>query len=112
MIKLGKNKKELWEDLFVVWRHPATGTWWLTPVTNHHASADPAEPKRVTQNELTSGILREGAIHAGSKQEALLRHVASGRGGDVWSVSFVGYVRDDVKAAGVDTRFWLEKEAI
>ena len=79
-------KKELWEDLVVVWPDGTCGAWCVTKVINHHASKDPSAPKYVTQAELMSSTLRDDAIFAESKQEALLRYVASGRCRDLWFI--------------------------
>lgn len=79
-------KKELWEDLVVVWPDGMCGAWCVTKVINHHASEDPSAPKYVTHAELINGALRKDAIFAESKQEALLRYAVSGRCHAVWSI--------------------------
>ena len=40
----------------------------------------------ITHAELENGLLHGDVITAYSKQEAMLKHAASGRGGDVWSI--------------------------
>lgn len=80
-------KEELWENLVVVWPDAMRGAWCVAEVINHRASEDPSAPKYVTHAELVNGALREDAIFAESKQEALLRYAASGRCRvAVWSV--------------------------
>lgn len=88
------REKELWEDLFVVYQVTETGRvtetgqprWKLVRVINHNAPEDPSAPRRITHAELENGLLRGDVITAYSKQEAMLKHAASGRGGDVWSI--------------------------
>lgn len=82
-------KKELWEDLVVVWQDFDSRDWVVTRVTNHQASEDPSAPKRVTGYELVvSRISSSNVIKAGSKPEALLKYAAlGGRAGNVWSIA-------------------------
>ena len=81
-----RRRKELWEDLAVVWQEFDSGDWVVTRVTNHQASEDPSAPKCVTGCELAfSRISSFNVIKAGSKHEALLKYAASGHAGNVWS---------------------------
>lgn len=79
-------KKELCENLVVVWQDGMRGAWCITEVINHHASKDPSISKYVTHMELINSALRDDAIFAESKQEALLRYATSGRCRAVWSI--------------------------
>lgn len=79
-------KKELWENLVVVWPDGMRSAWCVTEVINHHASEDPSAPKYVTHTELINSTFREDTIFAASKQEALLRYATSGRCRAVWSI--------------------------
>ena len=79
-------KKELWEDFVVVWPDGTRGAWCVAKAISHHASEDPSAPKYVTHAELVDSALRDDAIFAASKEEALLRYAASGRCRAVWSV--------------------------
>ena len=84
-----RQRKELWEDLVVVWQEltPPDWVWHVTKVTNHHASEDLSAPKCITGNELISSAWKIGAVKAGSKQEAIMKYIMlSGWTGDIWSV--------------------------
>ena len=79
-------KKELWEDFVVVWPDGTRNAWCVAKAISHRASEDPSAPKYVTHAELINSALRDDAIFAESKEEALLRYAASGRCRAVWSV--------------------------
>ena len=81
-------QKELWEDLFVVYQvtEASKPRWKLVRVINHNAPENPSARRRITHAELENGLLYDDVITADSKQEAMLKHAASGRGGDVWSI--------------------------
>ena len=83
-----RQRKELWEDLVVVWRGLTPDcVWYVTKVTNHHASEDPSAPKCVTGSELVASIWTTDAVKAGSKQAAIMKYImSSGWTGDIWSV--------------------------
>lgn len=66
-------------------------------------------PRRITHAELENGLLRGDVITAYSKQEAMLKHAVSGRGGDIWSIksSLVSEWLDD---AAREREYALVKE--
>ena len=113
------GKKELWENLMVVWQDPVldgdmrditlAGDWYLTRVVNHHASADPSAPKYITHDELVNSALHSDMINAGSKQEALLKYAASGRAGSVWSIDAVDF-RPSMDSGDITKWYRLVKE--
>lgn len=83
------EKKELWEDLVVVWQERTpSGVWYVTKVTNHRASEDPLASKCIAGSELVAGSWAVDAVKAGSKQEAIMKYImSSGWTGDIWSVA-------------------------
>ena len=81
-------KGKLQEDLAVIWQDFDSGDWAVTRVTGYKTSEDADAPKRVTGLELVSSrIFSSNVIKAGSKHEALLKYVASGHTGNVWSIA-------------------------
>lgn len=103
-------KKELWENLVVIWLpNDPPGDWCVSKVVNHHASADPTAPKYITHDELVNSVLRSDMISAGSKQEALLKYAALGRAGSVWSVDAVDF-RPSMDSGDITKRYRLVKE--
>ena len=111
MIKLEKNKRELWEDLYVVWESAQPeGGWYLTLVTSHEANVDPSAPKSVTHFEILASSIGNYVVRANSKQEALLRHAAE-TGREAWSIASGERVPQVFNAGtGFERRYRLAKE--
>ena len=82
-----RQRKELWEDLDVVWLDANDGKWYLTRVINHNASENKSAFRYVTYSEIIDSLFRTDVIFAKSKQEAILKYAVSGRSGIVWRVS-------------------------
>ena len=108
----GRRKKELWENLAVVWKQarpiPGHGPWFLTNVINHNASADPQAPKIVLGSEIAVSQFYGDVIEAKTKEEAMLKYAASGHAsGSVWSIDKGGNI-----AAVPDGLYRLVREEI
>jgi len=104
-------KKELWENLMVVWEewpsYPGCGPWFLSRVINHNASANPSAPKSVSYSEIAIGLTYDDTISAESKEAAMLRYAASGRAkGAVWSIAG----GKQVEAGRIGARYELVRE--
>lgn len=84
-----RRKKELWENLMVVWQDAMSGgrDWYITRVVNHHATENAVAPKSVADNELMASIIRGYMVKASSKEEALLRYRVFGHAAAVWSIA-------------------------
>ena len=111
-----RRKKELWENLFVVWedssrRPDSPYRWVVSLVVNHNASADPAAPKYVTHYEIETSVIRDvDVVLAPSKEEAILRHAVAGGDGRVWAIE--GGETVPAYLAGEDRRYRLVEEVL